>query len=277
MTHKAAKRAGFWLLLLALAIPSLARCSGSGRNVVESRQADNETPKPAPSGATVSRQVLRIQQASFPIILDPQKSVRTNEGSVLGLNYEGLTHLDKDLKTVPAAAESWDFDQAQTQITFHLRAGLTYSDGSPLTAENFRYAIERACDSNTAGGYQAILFDITGCQAFAKTNPTDSAAFAAARAALGVKAPDARTLVIQLTHPASYFVTIASLPVFFPVQEALIKKGGEGWWKDPADQVGNGPFKITRIDPDQRITLAANDHYWAGKPKLAGIELITLE
>jgi oligopeptide transport system substrate-binding protein len=267
-------------LLLALAIPILAGCSRSGRNGVESRQADNETPKHTPSGATVSKQVLRIQQASFPIILDPQKSVRTNEGSILGLNYEGLTRLDKDLKTVPAAAESWDFDQAQTQITFHLRAGLAYSDGSPLSAVNFRYAIERACDPNTAGGYQAILFDITGCditgcQAFAKTNPTDSAAFAAPRAALGVKAPDARTLVIQLTHPAPYFVTIASLPVFFPAQEALIKKGGEGWWKDPADQVGNGPFKITRIDPDQRITLAANDHYWAGKPKLASIELIT--
>lgn len=222
-------------------------------------------------------QILKIQQSSYPVILDPQKSVRTNEGAVLGLNYEGLTRLDKDLKTVPAAAEFWEFDQRQTQITFHLRDGLTYSDGSPLTAENFRYAVERACDPKTAGGYQAILFDITGCQDFAKTDPTNATAYAAARAALGVKAPDAKTLVIQLLHPAPYFVTIASLPVFYPAKQALIEQGGDGWWKDPTKQIGNGPFQITSLTSDQQITMTANDHYWAGKPKLAGVQLITVQ
>ena len=54
-----------------------------------------------------------------------------------------------------------------TQITFHLREGLKYSDGSPLTAENFRYAVERTCDPNTAGEYQSILFEIVGCADFA--------------------------------------------------------------------------------------------------------------
>ncbi len=275
MTREAVRYSHTWFLMLALLLPILAGCSSMAKNGVDSPQTDTGTPKATPSGTTTSREILRIQQAAYPLIIDPQKSVRTNEGAVLGLNYEGLTRLDKDLKTVPAAAKSWEFNQDQTQVTFHLRDGLTYSDGSPLTAENFRYAIERTCDPNTAGGYQAILFDIAGCQEFAKTISTDTAGYDAARAALGVRAPDARTLVIQLTHPAPYFVTVASLPVFYPAQEDLIKNGGANWWKDPANQVGNGPFQITRIDPDQRITFTTNDRYWAGKPKLAGIELIT--
>ncbi len=82
--------------------------------------------------------------------------------SILALNYEGLTRQDNDLNTVPAAAESWEFNEDATQITFTLRDGLTYSDGSPLTAERFRYAVERNCDPNTAGEYQSILFEIVG-------------------------------------------------------------------------------------------------------------------
>ncbi len=275
MARKTARRVHTWFFVLALILPIFAACSGTNKSDIGSPRAGNGTTNTTPSGTTTSRQTLRIQQAAYPIILDPQKSVRTNEGAVLGLNYEGLTRLDKDLKTVPAAAESWEFNPEQSQVTFHIREGLTYSDGAPVTAENFRYAIQRTCDPNTAGGYQAILFDIAGCQAFAKTAPTDTAGYEAAKAALGVKAPDPRTLVVQLTHPAPYFVTVASLQVFYPAREDLIKKGGESWWKDPANQIGNGPFQITRIDPGQRITLTANDRYWAGRPKLAGIELIT--
>lgn len=275
MKHEAAKHTRVWLLTLALVLPILAACTGTTRSNVEPSPPGTATSQTTPSGATTSGQVLRIQQATYPIILDPQKSVRTNEGAVLSLNYEGLTRLDKDLQTVPAAAESWEFSQDQTQVTFHIRDGLTYSDGSPLTSENFRYAIERTCDPKTAGGYQAILFDIAGCQDLATTDPADTDGYDAAKAALGVTAPDATTLVVQLTHPAPYFVTVASLPVFFPAREDLITKGGADWWKDPATQVGNGPFQITRIDPDQQITFAANDQHWAGKPKLAGIELIT--
>jgi oligopeptide transport system substrate-binding protein len=218
---------------------------------------------------------LHIQQRTFPNILDPQKSVRTNEIAVLELNYEGLTRLDKDLNTIPAAAASWEYSADGTEITFHLRDGLTYSDGSPLTAENFKYAIERACDPRTAGGYQAILFDIIGCQALAETDPNDAARYEDAKAALGVEAPDPATLIIQLLHPASYFVTIASLPVFYPVKQDVIEQGDESWWQDPASQIGNGTFQMTRIDQGQRIVFTANERYWAGKPKLSRIELIT--
>ncbi|HQY31664.1 MAG TPA: ABC transporter substrate-binding protein, partial [Thermomicrobiales bacterium] len=119
------------------------------------------------SSAQDTGKILRVHQVTDPDVVDPQKSSFTNEIAILALNYEGLTRLDSDGNTVPAAAESWEFNADGTVLTFHLRAGLTYSDGSPLTAERFRYAVERTCDPNTAGEYQSILFEIKGCAEFA--------------------------------------------------------------------------------------------------------------
>ena len=82
----------------------------------------------------------------LPDVVDPQKSSFVNEIDILQLVYEGLTRLDTNQETVPAAAESWEYNEDATQITFQLRPDLKYSDGSPLTAENFRYAIQRNRD-----------------------------------------------------------------------------------------------------------------------------------
>src|SRR5919106_1027307 len=112
----------------------------------------------------------RVKLAAIVTVLAlivPQKSSFATEIAVLALPYEGLTRLDTNQETVPAAAESWEYTADATQITFHLREGLKYSDGSPLTAENFRYPVERTCDPVTAGEYQSILFDIVGCAEFA--------------------------------------------------------------------------------------------------------------
>jgi oligopeptide transport system substrate-binding protein len=230
--------------------------------------------------------VLRVHQATWPDVVDPQKSSSSSEIVILSANYEGLTRLDSDGNTVPAAAESWEFNEDGTVLTFHLRAGLTYSDGSPLTAERFRYAVERNCDPNTAGQYQSILFEIVGCEAFASslTAPevgegtpaaeVDPAAYETTKAALGVKAIDDTTLELTLTHPAPYYPTVASLWVFFPAKQELIEQGGDAWWKDPALQLGNGPFQISGWDENQRVSFVANEHYWAGRAKLDGMEYI---
>jgi oligopeptide transport system substrate-binding protein len=231
-----------------------------------------------------SGKVLRIHQQLYPETADPQKSSFSQEIAFLVTNYEGLTRLDENGQTSPAAAERWEFNADGTIVTFHLREGLTYSDGSPLTADRFVYSVQRACDPNTAGDYQYVLFDIVGCFEFASlyaggegATPVaqdDAAAHEAARNAVGISAPDDRTLVINLTHPAPYFPSVAGLWVFFPAQQEMIEAGGEAWWTDPANQLGNGPFQVTRIEQDQLITFAANENYWQGRPVLDGIELV---
>lgn len=237
--------------------------------------------------------ILRVHQVTDPDVVDPQRSSFSNEIAVLSLNYEGLTRQNDALETVPAAAESWEFNEDLTVLTFHLREGLTYSDGSPLTAERFRYAVERNCDPYVAGEYQSILFEIVGCEelanslvagdeAAAEATPVDASAEAspagdpveAARANLGVTAIDDLTLEIQLTHPAPYYPTVASLWVFFPAKQELIEQGGEDWWKDPALQLGNGPFQMSQFEEEQLIGFTANENYWGGRALLDGIEYV---
>jgi oligopeptide transport system substrate-binding protein len=228
--------------------------------------------------------VLHIHQSVYPDTIDPQYGSALAEISIWTLNYEALTKLDDKLQTVPGAAESWEFNQDLTQITFHLREGLNYSDGTPLTAEHFRYAAERTCDPYVAGGYQYVLGDIVvGCQELADLNPgveegtpvtIDQSAYEQAKANLGVKALDERTLQFSLKAPAPYFPTIASLWVFYPARQDLIEAGGPDWWKDPTKQIGNGPFQIKDMEEQQLITFEPNPNYWGGQPKLDRIEYV---
>jgi len=243
---------------------------------------------PALAASTLAQEdanVLRVHHLSYPDVVDPQKSSFTAEIDILQLAYEGLTRLDVNQEPIPGAAESWAFNDDATQITFTLRPDLKYSDGSPLTAENFRYAIERTCDPATVGEYQYLLFDIVGCEDFAglaadaegeprEFTPEESNT---AKAALGAKALDDRTLQIDLTHPAPYFQTVASLWPFFPVKQEIVVKDPDNWWKRPENHIGNGPFTVTGIDEGQRWTFAANENYWQGRPPLDGIEYVYVD
>jgi oligopeptide transport system substrate-binding protein len=234
--------------------------------------------------------VLRVHHPTYPDVFDPQRSSFTNEIDILSAAYEGLTRLDTDQQTVAAAAERWEYNEDATELTFFLRDGLQYSDGSPLTAENFRYAVQRNCDPNTAGEYQSITFEIVGCAELAGLAPEDvsatpgatpaaidESAYEAAIADLGVEAVDDQTLRLSFTNPAPYFHTIAYTWVFYPVKQEIAEADPENWWQTAENHVGNGPFVITGIDEEQRITFEANENYWQGRPTLDGMEYIYVD
>jgi oligopeptide transport system substrate-binding protein len=299
------------LLLFALVLPLLAACSGGGQGGAAPTAGTAPTaaaPATAPADATAApataapadataaptaatsatsapgadngKKILHVHVTTYPETIDPQKMSTSNEIGIAQLIYEGLTRLDKDLKPAPAAAEKWSFNEKGDALTFTLHDGLKYSDGSPLTSANFSYAIERTCDPRTAGQYQAILFDIVGCEAYASTAVTDTAKLEENRAKLladGVQTPDDKTVVIKLTHPAPYFTYIATLWVFYPVKKELVEKGGDAWWQNPKNHIGNGPFKVTRLETDQVASFEANENYWAGKPKLDGFEYVYIK
>src|SRR5215207_7070796 len=203
--------------------------------------------------------VLRVHHLGYPDVVDPQKSSFGNEIDILSLVYEGLTRLDVNQETIPGAAESWEYNDDATQITFTLRPDLKYSDGSSLIAENFRYAVERTCDPTTAGEYQYLLFEIVGCAEFAGLaadadgEPRDytTAEYDAAKAALGAKAIDDLTLQLDLTNPAPYFHTIAALWPFYPVKKEIAAKDPDNWWKRAENHIGNGPFAVTDVAEGQ--------------------------
>jgi oligopeptide transport system substrate-binding protein len=229
--------------------------------------------------------VLRVHQETYPDVVDPQKSSYGVEIVILNAVYEGLTRFDTNMETIPAAAESWEYNDDATQITFTLRPDLKYSDGTPLTAENFRYAIERNCDPNTAGEYQSILFEIVGCAEFAGLGADEEGnaveftpeQYEEARTALGVQALDDQNLQIDLTNPAPYFHTVSALWVTFPVKQEIVEANPDTWWQTAENHIGNGPFRVTEILEDQQWSFEANENYREGRPLLDGMQYIYID
>jgi oligopeptide transport system substrate-binding protein len=239
-------------------------------------------PATAAQNQTAGEKVLRIEYNSWPDTLDPQLTYDISQDMVVGLGFEGLTRIDSEMQTVPAAAESWEFSPDGLTLTFHLRDDLTYSDGSPLTAERFRYAITRTCDPNLGSQNASFFFIIVGCEAWFTSldeeGEADISDDAATEAAVGVRTLDDQTLEIELTRPAVYFPTLASMSMFFPAKQELIEAGGEEWWRDSANLIGNGPFQIVSLGNDtdvpSKMELVANERYWGGRPKLDRIEYV---
>jgi oligopeptide transport system substrate-binding protein len=234
--------------------------------------------EPAPQPET--EKVLRVNVQTYPDIIDPQKSSFAREIAHLQLLYEGLTRLDKDLATVPAAAESWEYNEDATELTFTLREGLKYSDGSVLNAMRFRYAILRNVNPDTAGEYAAITDEILGAPEW-RRGEGDEAAQGEEAVQQSVQAldmagnpctdyeqTDCRILKLTLSRPAPYFHTVMGLWVAFPAKEELILEGGENWWNSSKYHVGNGPYMLQSLEPFVRGYFVPNPHYWAGVGKV---------
>jgi oligopeptide transport system substrate-binding protein len=240
--------------------------------------------------------VLRVNLGTYPDIIDPQKSSFVNEIAHLKLVYEGLTKLDAKLATVPGAAEKWEYNADQTELTFTLRKGLKYSDGSPLNAKRFEYSIIRNINPETAGEYGTITNEIAGAPewqdnfAAVKDAADDAAKKTAEEAtAAGEKtvresvvaldaagAPckdyaqeDCTTLKVKMSKPAPYFHTVLGIWVGYPAKEENISEGGENWWNSSKFQVGNGPYILKSLEPFVKAVFVPNPNYWAGAPKVA--------
>lgn len=233
----------------------------------------------APQLAAGALPTLRVNAGSFPVTLDPQLAGEANQVGHLRLIYEGLARVDTSLNTVPGAAESWTYSPDALALNFLLREGLTYSDGTPLNALRFEYALLRALDPAVLSPYAPLLDEITGANAYRTADPTLSPAqLDALRAAVQVKAhtlvddlpcsgydqADCRVLKLAFDVPAAYFHTLMSMVFTYPAKEELITSST--WWQDPAKQVGNGPFVLASLTPYTSSRYTPNTHYWRGTP-----------
>jgi len=245
------------------------------------------TATPAP---VVKAKVLRINLGGWPDIIDPQKSSFVNEIAHLNLIYEGLTKFNEKLETVPGAAEKWEYNKDATELTFTLRKGLKYSDGSLLNARRFAYSIKRNINPKTAGEYATITNEIKGAEEWQgadleKTKPEDlkkleeavdasiqaldTSGKACKTGADGYKQEDCLTLKLTLAKPAPYFHTIMGIWVTFPAKEENITAGKDIWWTSAKFQIGNGPFILKSMEPYVRSRFEPNPNYWGGKANVA--------
>lgn len=238
------------------------------------------TATPAPVAPVVKAKVLRINLATYPDIIDPQKSSFVNEIAHLKLMYEGLTKLNEKLETVPGAAEKWEYNAEATELTFTLRKDLKYSDGSLLNAKRYEYSIIRNINPETAGEYAAITDEILGAPEW-RTGEGDVATTGEETIKQSVQALDAAgapckdyaqadclTLKITLSKPAPYFHVIMGIWVSYPAKEENITKGGENWWNSSKYQIGNGPYVLKNLEPFVRGYFTPNKNYWGGVGKV---------
>ena len=154
----------------------------------------------------------------------------------------------------PAQAERWEILDGGKRYIFHLRSGLQWSDGQPLTAEDFVLGWQRAVDPKTASPFAGYL---------AQAHINNAAAIVAGKAdvtSLGVKATDDRTLEVTLEQPVPWFTTMLARPTLFPVPHHVIAKHGDSWSK-PENMVYNGAFVLDKWVVNEKITARKNPKY----------------
>jgi oligopeptide transport system substrate-binding protein len=177
---------------------------------------------------------------------------------VIGQLMEGLLEVDEAWGIIPALARRWDVSDDGRRYTFHLRLGWTWSDGNPLTADDFEYAWKRNLSLATTSPAGLLLYVIENGRAFAEGK--------AAAEAVGVRAMDAQTLEVRLDKPAAYFPQLLTHPVTFPLPRWAVE-GVRQPWTDVENFVGNGPYRLLEWIKGERLAFTRNPGYrglWRG-------------
>lgn len=196
--------------------------------------------------------------------LDPTLASFNNETQVINQLFAGLVRLDPETNAVlPDLAQSWAWNNAQTEITFTLRPGLVWSDGQPLTAEDVRYAILRALDPLLEAPYASMLYPIVNAEAYNTGSITDPSL-------VGVYADTPATLRFVLNAPMVFFDRILSLGLARPLPQQAITAHPQDW-TDPANIVVSGPYTLSQQSEDA-IQLLLNPHYYGTLPDINQVD-----
>ncbi|HEY7348337.1 MAG TPA: peptide ABC transporter substrate-binding protein [Ktedonobacterales bacterium] len=223
-----------------------------------------------------------IHVANFNrLVLDPANVTDLYSATVTNAIYSGLVTTDRSLNVIPDLATAWEISPDGRTYTFHLRPDLHFSDGAPLTAQDFAYSINRALDPN-------ICVPVSGPNC--KGSPPAGIYLSNIKGAsdrlsgaiptlldVGLLVPDAQTLVIKLDQPVAYFLEALTYPTAFPVEKKLVDQYGNNYpqhkdWTTHLDEGGSsGPFIIKSYE-DTKLTLVPNP-YWFG-PKITLKEIV---
>jgi oligopeptide transport system substrate-binding protein len=200
-----------------------------------------------------SEQALTLSIDNAPTTLDPMLTAETQTQHVLDDLFEGLVAIGIDGKPIPGVASDWAVSADGRTWTFHLRADARWSNGAPVTAQDFIYAWRRELDPKTGAPYAQSLWSLANAEQITAGKMPPSA--------LGVDGPDPRTLVIHLTAAVPYFLSILNQQYFYPLYEPAIAQWGDQWTL-PEHMVCNGAFHLQEDLRSTRITLAKNPNYW---------------
>jgi oligopeptide transport system substrate-binding protein len=192
--------------------------------------------------------VLNRGNAAEPLSLDPHHAQGVWENDIIGDLIVGLTTDAADGEPIPGAAERWEQSEDGKTWTFHLRDH-QWSDGQPVTAQDFVFAWRRILDPKTASSYAYYLYLLKNAE-MVNTGKMPGTA-------LGVKAKDDKTLVVELEHPVPFLLQFMTHYTTFPLPHHVVEAKGDAWTK-PGSYVGNGPYVLSEWNPNEHITLVKN-------------------
>jgi len=212
--------------------------------------------------------------------LDPARMTALQDGRVASALFEGLTVLDpRTLKVRPGVARAWTVSPDGLLYTFDLRPEARWSDGRPVTAEDFAYSWRRVLDPKTAAEYVYMLYPIRGAKAYyeaavkAAGGPPAEAPAGADGAAVGIRVEGPHRLVVHLERPCAYFLDLTAFSTYLPVRRDAVETHGDRWTLPP-HLVSNGAYRLAAWHFRSRMTWEKNPYYWdAASVALGRIEL----
>jgi oligopeptide transport system substrate-binding protein len=195
--------------------------------------------------------------ASEPKSLDPSRSSDQYSNQVQTQIIEGLTRIeqvDGQDKIVPGIAESWDIEDEGKTYIFHLRDA-KWTDGEPVTADQFVYGLKRTLDPNTGSTYAWIIKDVVKGGAEFNDGKADADS-------VGITAIDEKTLKIELASPVAYFLDLTYFRVLLPQRQEIVEKYGDGYGSEAEQMMANGPFILKEWVHDNKFVFEKNPNYW---------------
>ncbi|HLV34805.1 MAG TPA: ABC transporter substrate-binding protein [Spirillospora sp.] len=192
-----------------------------------------------------SENVLVMARAADTTGLDPHTQTAFASFRLLELIYEPLVDLDADLNIIPALAESWEFNDDATVLTLNLRPGVTFHDGSAMTAEDVRASFERILDEETGAAARANYLSIES-----------------------IDTPDDMTVIFNLSEPDVPLLTALATTNAAIVPSEMVESGDFS-----SGAVGTGPFILDSWIPEERTILSANPNWWGEGPFIEGVEI----
>lgn len=199
-----------------------------------------------------AEKILRRGNLAEPYSLDPHHTTSIQEANILGDILLGLYTEGQDGDPVLGAAESVETSTDGLKWTFKIRDH-KWSDGSPVTSDDFLFTFQRIFNPATAAEYVNVLYPIKNSEAIATNKMTMDK--------LGVSAPDPKTLIIELEHPAAYLPELLMHQTAFPIKRSLFQKYGSSFTK-PGTMLANGPYVLAEWRPHDHIKLVKNPHFY---------------
>lgn len=196
---------------------------------------------------------LRVANFGEPTTLDPHGIAGVWENRITGDMFMGLVTEAADLKAIPGAAESWTISEDGTVYTFKLRDA-TWSDGVPVTADDFVFSLRRILSPEQAARYASLLYPIKNAEAINSGKEKDYSK-------LGVRAIDPKTLEITLEQSTPYFLGQLVHYTAFPLPKHVVEKFGKDWIK-PGNMVSNGAFMLSEYVPNDHVKLVKNPKFY---------------